>query len=104
MVSQGILGVFGSIVLDIIILLNAHSLLRSDRLSRITEACSMHHHASASCTMSHAGNPRIFAYVGCFEILIRPIIVTAVNRVYSCIRIDLEEILNLVGYVVLYFA
>ena len=31
-------------------------------------SCSMHHHASASCIMSHAGNPRIFACVYIVEI------------------------------------
>ena len=37
-------------------------------------SCSMHHHASASCIMSHARNPRIFACVCCFGILIRSVI------------------------------
>jgi hypothetical protein len=55
MVSQCILGVFGSIVLGIIILLIAYSLLRSDRLSRIIMP-GMHHHASASCITGRVFN------------------------------------------------
>ena len=38
-------------------------------------SCSMHHHASASCIMSHARNPGFFACVCCFGILIRSVIV-----------------------------
>jgi hypothetical protein len=42
-------------LLDIIILLNAHSLKRQT-FTHHHAACILHHHASASCIMSHAGN------------------------------------------------